>query len=160
MPSQTTPNRLAAELENMASRENSLKDALQKRDIYIEALRKQIEFYKEEKSKADMERREKEEKSEEDGKDTHSNLIALHISEMRELRRELEQSILNNNALRDHLEHRLSEAEKEAEKLKDPNVRVSLLRENDSLRAKLAEHDLKMKELQMQNQRLQQDGQR
>ena len=156
MTSQTTPNRLLTELEGMQSRENTLKEALQKRDNYIEALKKQLEFYKEEKGHSEIEKkRQKEEDS-----NNNNNLIALHIAEMRELRKELEQSINNNNALRDHLEHRLSEAEKEAEKLKDPNVRVTLLRENDNLRAKIAEHDVKIKDLQFLNEQLRQDDQR
>ena len=139
----------------MECKEIAIKEALQKRDNYIEALKKQLEFYKTEKDRSEMEN-----KSLEDNISKRSDLIAMHISEMRELRRELQQSINKNNALRDHLEHRLSEAEKEVEKLKDPNIRASILRENDSLRAKIAEYDVRMKELHTVNKRLQQEGQR
>ena len=155
MSSQTTPSKLSDGAENVGCKEIALKEALQKRDNYIEALKKQLEFYKTEKGRSEMEN-----KKSEDNISNKSDLIAMHISEMRELRRELEQSINNNNALRDHLEHRLSEAEKEAEKLKDPNIRASILRENDSLRAKIAEYDIRMRELQTVNEKLQQEGQR
>ena len=154
--SQTTPSKPAPDLEIMENKEKVMREALQKRDSYIEALRKQLEFYKSEKARFELELK----RYSEDNSSSNSDLIALHISEMRELRRELEQTISNNNALRDHLEHRLSEAEKEAEKLKDPNVRVSLLRENDSLRAKIADCDIRVKELQITNDTLRQESQR
>lgn len=151
-----TPERLMSALESMTKREEFLKEALQKRDGHIESLKKELESYKEEKGRGELASK----KKADDDNSKSNNLIALHISEMRELRKELEQSIQNNNALRDHLEHRLSEAEKEAEKLKDPKVRATLLRENDNLRAKIAEQDLKMKELGSLNDKLRGDGQR
>ena len=156
MLSQTSPNRFMAELEHVEGKESTMKEAIQKRDVYIEALKKQLEFYKEEKARFETERK----RTSEESSTNNNDLIALHISEMRELRVELEQSISNNNALRDHLEHRLSEAEKEAEKIKDPSVRATLLRENDSLRAKVAEYDIRLKEVKTINDRLRKEGQR
>jgi len=156
MLSQTSPNRFMAELELAEGKESTTKEAIQKRDVYIEALKKQVEFYKEEKGRFETERK----RTPEENSNNNNDLIALHISEMRELRMELEQSISNNNALRNHLEHRLSEAEKEAEKIKDPNVRATLLRENDSLRAKISEYDIRIKEVKTINERLRKEGQR
>ena len=143
MYSQTTPTKLTREHQSQTTPESALKEALLKRDAYIDALRKQIDFYKIEKEKAEHEKRDK---LEEDSSNSN-NLIALHIAEMRELRKELEQSIRNNDALRSHLEHRLSEAEKEAEQMKDPHARVSLIRENDRLRAKIANHEIEIDEM-------------
>ncbi|XP_065068797.1 myomegalin-like isoform X3 [Rhopilema esculentum] len=143
MYSQTTPTKLTREYQSQTTPDSALKEALLKRDAYIDALKKQIEFYKIEKGKTEQEKRGK---LEEDSSN-NNNLIALHIAEMRELRKELEQSIRNNDALRSHLEHRLSEAEKEAEQMKDPHARVSLLRENDRLRAKIAGHEIEIDEM-------------
>ena len=65
---------------------------------------------------------------------TNNELIALHISEMRKLKEELELSIKNNDELRLQLENRLSMIEKDAQNLKDPNLRINLIRDNDILR--------------------------
>ena len=65
---------------------------------------------------------------------TNDELIALHISEMRKLKEELELSIKNNDELRLQLENRLSMIEKDAQNLKDPNLRINLIRDNDILR--------------------------
>ena len=153
---QTTPNRTTPEAHRKEALDNSMKEALQKRDAYIEALRKQIEFYKQEKSQTEQQKKARNDQD----SSNNNNLIALHIAEMRELRKELEQSIRNNDALRAHLEYRLSEAEKEVEKFKDPNLRGSLLRENDNLRAQIAEKEMQIKELTVLMEKIQQDDQR
>ncbi len=136
---QTTPTKLQSESQQVP--DVTLHEAVQKRDAYIAALRQQLEFYKHERenmqhAKADQ------------AKEKTDNLIAMHIAEMRELRRELEQSIRNNDALRTQLEHRLSQAEKEAAQFKDPQMRASLLRENDNLRARIHEKETKIKNLE------------
>ena len=153
---QTTPNRTTPEAQRKDALDSSMKEALQKRDAYIEALRKQIEFYKQEKAQTEQQKKTR------NGQDSsnNNNLIALHIAEMRELRKELELSIRNNDALRAHLEYRLSEAEKEVDKFKDPNLRGSLLRENDSLRAQIAEKEMQIKELTVLMEKIQQGDQR
>lgn len=153
---QTTPNRTTPEAQRKEALDNSMKEALQKRDAYIEALRKQLEFYKQEKAHSEQQKKTRNDRD----NSNNNNLIALHIAEMRELRKELEQSIRNNDALRSHLEYRLSEAEKEVEKFKDPNLRGSLLRENDNLRAQIAEREMKIKELTILKEKIQQDDQR
>ncbi len=74
-----------------------------------------------------------------DKNSTNNDLIALHISEMRELKKELELSIRNNDALRSQLEHRLQMVERDAEYIKDPQLRVHVIRDNDILRTQSIE---------------------
>jgi len=68
------------------------------------------------------------------------SLIAQHIKEMRELNKQLQETRKNNDALRQQLEERLKHVEHEAKMLNDPkNLQITLIRDNDSLREKLAE---------------------
>lgn len=67
----------------------------------------------------------------------NNSLIAAHIQEMRELRKQLEETIKNNDSLRHQLEERLNQIESEAKQLHDPVLRVSLIRDNDSMRIKI-----------------------
>jgi len=60
---------------------------------------------------------------------------------MRELREQLEATRKNNDALRRQLEHRLSQVEKDARRLNDPQLKVTLIRDNDAMRAKLSESE-------------------
>lgn len=70
-----------------------------------------------------------------------NSLLAMHIKEMRELRKQLEETRRNNDALRKQLEDRLSQVEQDAAKLHDPQLKVTLIRDNDAMRAKLAESE-------------------
>ena len=72
-------------------------------------------------------------------KATNEDLIALHISEMRELKKGLELSIKDNDALRSQLEHRLQMVERDAENIRDPALRPSVIRDNDILRTQTIE---------------------
>eukprot|EP00794_Sanderia_malayensis_P015801 gene15801-17394_t len=143
-PQKSAPTRPVSTNTSQLVEDVTLQEAIQKRDAYIAALRHQLEFYKQEKQNTATA---KQYSGEESSKDKTDNLIAMHIAEMRELRRELEQSIRNNDALREQLEHRLSQAEKEAAQFKDPQMRASLLRENDALRARISERDLRIENM-------------
>ncbi|XP_057317112.1 myomegalin-like isoform X2 [Hydractinia symbiolongicarpus] len=76
-----------------------------------------------------------------------NSLIAMHIKEMRELRKQLEETIRNNDALRHQLEERLSQIEHDATMINDPELRVSLIRDNDAMRIKLNEHTAAQKRM-------------
>lgn len=77
----------------------------------------------------------------------NNSLIAMHIKEMRELRKQLEETIRNNDALRHQLEERLSQIEHDATMINDPELRVSLIRDNDAMRIKLNEHSAAQKRM-------------
>lgn len=81
-------------------------------------------------------------------KSANDELIALHISEMQKLKKELELSIRNNENLKSQLEHRLSMVEKDAEKIKDPRLRVNVIRDNDLLRSQSIERQNAVARLQ------------
>ena len=68
-----------------------------------------------------------------------NSLIAMHIQEMRELRKQLEETIRNNDSLRSQLEDRLTQIEHDASMINDPQMRINLIRKNDEMRTKLAE---------------------
>ena len=104
-----------------------LKEALNKRESYIHHLEKQVNTHTPNEAAGT------------DQRPSNESLIAQHIAEMRELRKQLEQSIKNNDALRAQLEYRLSQVEKEAEQMRDPHLRITLIRENDNLRTQLTE---------------------
>ena len=71
--------------------------------------------------------------------DEDSSLIAMHIREMRELKKQLEETRLNNDALRRQLEERLAQVERDARMLNEPNMEVNLIRDNDRMRQRVAE---------------------
>ena len=75
------------------------------------------------------------------------NTIALHIEEMQKLQKQLEVAIQNNDALRHKFEDRLFLIEKEAVSLNVPKLQVSLIRENDGMRARIYELDQLCKQM-------------
>lgn len=136
--------------ESVSTTDLTLNEAVQKRDAYISTLRQQLEFYKQDRSNYVAQQRSKHDEN----REKSDGLIELHIAEMRELRTELEQSIRNNDALRTELEHRLSQTEKEVKQFKDPQMRASLLRENDNLRARIQAKDVQIESLQAEVENL------
>lgn len=68
-----------------------------------------------------------------------SSLISIHIEEMRELRKQLEETRKNNDNLRQQLEDRLLHVEREARMLNDPKLKATLIRDNDAIRVKLSQ---------------------
>ena len=74
-----------------------------------------------------------------DNSEDDASLIAMHIREMRELKQQLEETRLNNDALRRQLEERLTQVERDARMLNQPGMNVNLIRDNDRMRQRLAE---------------------
>lgn len=85
------------------------------------------------------------------------SLIMQHIKEMQQLRKQLEDTINNNDSLRAQLEERLNEVEQEASLMQDPQLRITLIRDNDTLRMKLAEANGNQKKLKQQIDRLKEE---
>ena len=70
---------------------------------------------------------------------------------MRELNKQLQETRKNNDALRQQLEERLKHVEREAKMLNDPkNLQITLIRDNDSLREKLAEVESRNEKMKSQ----------
>lgn len=86
-----------------------------------------------------------------------NSLIAAHIQEMRALRIQLEETIKNNNSLKAQLEDRLCKIENDARQLHDPSLRVSLVRENDELRASLVDYKQQKQNLSEQLEELKEE---
>ena len=82
------------------------------------------------------------------------SLIVQHIKEMQQLRKQLEETINNNDSLRIQLEERLSEVEQDVSLLHDPQLRITLIRDNDAMRMKLTEADTNQKKLKLQIEKL------
>ena len=76
---------------------------------------------------------------------------------MRALRIQLEETIKNNNSLKAQLEDRLCKIENDARQLHDPSLRVSLVRENDELRASLVDYKQQKQNLSEQLEELKEE---
>ena len=128
---------------NMKSEIVELKAMLENKNLLINSLEAKINELEETISAKDVETQSGFEK-----KTANDDLIALHISEMQKLKKELELSIKNNEELKTQLEHRLSMIEKDAEKIKDPKLRVNIIRDNDLLRSQSIERQNAVARLQ------------
>ena len=94
------------------------------------------------------------------GHDGENSLITMHIQEMRELRKQLEETRKNNDALRRQLEDRLSQVERDARRLNDPQLKVTLIRDNDAMRAKLSESEASIERMKLRIDELTTEKQR
>ena len=128
---------------NMKSEIVELTAMLENKNLLINSLEAKINELEETISAKDFETQSGFEK-----KTANDDLIALHISEMQKLKKELELSIKNNEELKTQLEHRLSMIEKDAEKIKDPKLRVNIIRDNDLLRSQSIERQNAVARLQ------------
>ena len=115
---------------NMKSEIIDLKTSIEKKDLVIGNLEmKVLEL------EGTISDRETMRDNELERKASNEELVALHISEMQKLKKELELSIKNNDELKSQLEHRLLMIEKDAAKIKDPKLRANIIRDNDLLRS-------------------------
>ena len=128
---------------NMKSEITELKASIEKKDSLINSLEMKVFELEGTISDKDVERGRDLEK-----KTASDELIALHISEMQKLKRELELSIKNNEELKSELENRLLMIERDAERIKDPNLRVNIIRDNDHLRSQSIEKQNAVSRLQ------------
>ena len=73
----------------------------------------------------------------------------MHIEEMRELKAQLVKTRDNNDALRHQLEERITQVEEDAKRLFDDpaSQRVTLVRDNDEMRQRLADMRSQKQEL-------------
>ena len=120
-----------------------LKASIEKKDLLINNLEMKVLELEEKISNEDVKREINSEK-----KAANDELIALHISEMQKLKKELELSIKNNDELKSQLELRMLMIEKDATNIKDPKLRVNIIRDNDILRSQSIERQNAVSRLQ------------
>ena len=89
-----------------------------------------------------------------------NSLISMHIQEMRELRKQLEETRKNNDALRQQLEERLLHVEREARMLNDPELKATLIRDNDAIRVKLSEAEANQEKMKIKIEELSKEKER
>ena len=140
---ETEKQEVLCSVMNMKLEITDLKASIEKKDLLISNLRKKV-LELEAKISTEYVKRE----IDSDKKAANDELIALHISEMQKLKKELELSIKNNDELKSQLELRMLMIEKDATNIKDPKFRVNIIRDNDLLRSQSIERQNAVSRLQ------------